>query len=445
VRKVHSTIFLISWLLVGCNLAGDFTPPSALATSQAAPSLVQPTAQPLTTPTATADADPLVEDAELERDTSEDNIMQGIVRGQITNGSEGGVLPEFIEVTLYGFDDQEEVFSKTAIANESGEYQFSDVEIQPGRVYVATVDYQGAIYASEIVHINEDAELDLPITIFESTNDLTNVRVDRMHVIIDMPTEGVLQVTELWILSNLGDRTIASDSGDGILTVQLPADAVNLNFESGMAGTRFEVTAGGFRDLFPIRPGQGSHEIVFSFNISFDKSLDFSQPVTYPVEAVVMLTPEGILMLKGEGVQDMGARQMTGMTLHNYSKDPMSAGDALEFLVKRESGSGIASGGSDSMVEIVLGAVVFVAALGGTGFWLYRRKKETAIALDGLQWSEELTTDLEELDDQDEILQAIADLDDAHEAGEIEYASYQERREGLKTRLVEIMKQARND
>ena len=386
----------------------------------------------------------LVENVEMEEELAEAVAGQGIIHGQISNGSEGGLLPDVLEVTLFGFDGQQEAFSETTIADENGNYSFEGLEFVPDRIFIATVNYQGTIYASDVAHFIEEAEQDLPIIIFETTQDVTSVQIDRLHVIIDMASENVFEVTELWILSNLGDRTVSTETGDGLLHVQLPEGAANLNFESGMLGNRFQVIADGFIDLYPIRPGNGSHEIVFSFSMPFEKSLEFSQPLAYPVEAVVMLAPEGIVDLNGEGVQDLGVRQMTGTTLHNYSMGPLASGSVLEFQVKRGSGAGMAFNGSRSMLEIVLGALFFIAALGGTGFWFYRRKGEREVE-DEFQWSEDPTMDLETLDDRDVILQALADLDDSYEAGELRDAFYQSRRNALKSRLLEIMKQAGND
>jgi hypothetical protein len=436
-KKFLSVFFLI--FITGCSLGGDFTPPPAIATSQAAPSSIQPTESPL--PTATI----AEESAGREQDALEEVVTQGNVHGVVGNGSAGGFLPDGLEVNLYGFDGQQEVVSETTTTDETGKYQFEGLENLPGRVFIVTAEYQGIIYASEVAHFMEEDELDLPITIFESTPNLNDLQVDRLHVIIDMPNEGVMQVTELWIISNLGDRTISSETGEGILAIEIPDGATNLSFESGMAGTRFQGTAGGFIDLYPVYPGEGSHEIVFSFNMLIDKSLDFSQPVAFPVEAAVMLTPEEILVLNGEGIQDMGIRQMSGIMLHNYSMGPITAGDSLEFLVERESGSGVVSSDSGSAFEIALGAVFLMAALGGTGFWLYRRKKENEADLNESLWSEVSSADPDTLDDRDEILQTMADLDDAYEAQQIQYASYQKRRNALKTRLMEIMKREEND
>lgn len=386
------------------------------------------------------------EEIALQEEVNEDERIEGFIRGQITNGSEGGVVPKYIEVTLYGFDGQQEAFSETTIANDKGEYQFADVQIQPDRVFITTVEYQGAIYASEIAHFLEDGELDLPITLFETTTDTSNVQVDRIHVIFEVLREGIVQVSELWILSNIGDRTIASDLGDGILTIQLPDGADNPGFESGMLGTRFQVTENGFTDLYPIRPGIGNQEIIFSFNLPFEKSLKFSQPISYPVGAVVLLVPEGIVELKGDGLQDLGIRQTTEGTLHNYGAGPLSPGTTLEVTVKRASGSGLASILSNSSLGIVVGVVLFVIALGGTTFWLYRRKQDAEIEADEFQLTDQPRARVDEKrDDRESILQAIADLDDAYEAGEVETESYAERRENLKAQLMEIMQKAGND
>jgi hypothetical protein len=456
VRKNCTLFLILSVFIAGCGLGGDIAPPPALATSQAAQSLIQPTEslQPTSpteaetvsiTSTPTGEVQPTESEAELEGETIEGSIVHGSIQGEINNGSEDGQLPDDLEVMLYGFDGEEEAFSKTTTADQTGNYQFVDVEILSSRVFITTVEYQGVVYVSEAAHFSEDEDLDLPITIYASTPDLTNVQLDRMHVILDMPVEGILQVTELWILSNLGDRTISSETGEGVLAVQLPVDAVDLNFESGMLATRYQVTEGGFIDLYPIRPGIGSHEIVFSFNMPFDKSLDFSQPITYPVEAVVMLSPEGIVELTGEGVQDLGLRQLTDMTLHSYSMGAMSPGSVLEFTVKRESGAGTLSIGSSSILEVSVAVLILMVALGGTWFWLYQHREKQEVELDGFYWTEEHVTDLKKTGDRETILQAMADLDDSYGAGEIKSAAYQKYRRALKERLMEIMRHAGND
>jgi len=374
--------------------------------------------------------------------SGEDAVIEAKISGQISNGTDGGNVPGGIEVTLYGFDGQQQTLTEKTIASDSGEYFFEDVEIQPGRVFVTAVEYQGATYGSEVVHIGEEFELDLPITVYESTADLSQLRVDRLHLIFDMPSEGVLQVTELWILSNLGDRTVATQAGEGIFSVQLPENAANLGFEGGTSSTRFQQSTetNGFIDLLPIRPGMGSHEIVFSFNLLFESTLDFSQSMAYPVEAIIMLAPQGVVELEGAGIEDLGLRQMSGAALRNYSAGPISSGEELEVRVKREKTSQAVSEESKNTIEIVVGTGLFIIALAATGFWLDRRlqKREAGSESMPMELDADETAGDERLD-RERILQELADLDDAYEVGEIDDHSYEKQRKDLKDQLMEVL------
>jgi len=385
-------------------------------------------------------------EASTDEDTTSsmaaDALVEAKIGGQISNGTDGGRVPTGIEVTLYGFDGQQPSFTEVTQASDSGEYLFEGVEIQPDRVFVTAVEYQGATYGSEIVQITDEFDLDLPITIYDITSDVSQLQVDRLHLIFDMPSEGMLQVTELWILSNLGDRTVATELGEGIFEVQLPEGAANLGFESGTSSSRFQPSdeTNSFIDRLPIRPGMGSHEIIFSFNLAIDRSLDFTQSMRYPVEAVVLLAPQSVVELEGEKIQDLGLRQMSGTALNNYSAGPISSGDALELTVKREKASPTSSGERDNTLGIVLGISLLVLALGATGYWLDRRNQRREVgSAETLMEFEASADPVDGRSDRERLLQEIADLDDAYEAGEIEEERYREQRNDLKNQLMEVL------
>jgi len=434
VKKRYAFFLPLIVLITGCSLTGDFTPPPALATSQGAQPLIQPTISPPIATTAS------------EENSLENIVIQGSIQGQISNGSEGGSLPDGLEVTLYELNDQQEIISELTAVSSNGDFEFPEVEVQSARSFAATVEYQGVIYASEVASITEGAGLNLDIMIYETTTEIEDLQVDRIHVIFEVPMEGVLQVTELWILSNLGGRTIASESGDGILNIGLPDNAANLSFESGMVGTRFQVNDGGFIDLFPIYPGIGTQEIAFSFNMLLDQSLDFTQNINLPVEAVVLLTTEGVLDLMGGELQDTGLRQMTGGTLHSYSMGSLSPGDALELTVQRQINEDTTSRQSNTWVEIGIGVVFIFAAFCVIGFWFNSRKQGIRVEETGTRQILESESESEqEPSDREAIIQALADLDDQYEAGKIEEAFYRERRASLKNQLLDIVNKAGND
>jgi mono/diheme cytochrome c family protein len=213
----------------------------------------------------------------------------GSVTGRVQNGTAGASPPSGLEVTLHGFDGDSEAFTQSTIAAADGRFSFDGLERTPGRVYVATTDFGGALYASEIGELPaETLTLELPLTVYKSTSATDALRVSRLHLLFDFPAEDILQVVELWLLSNLGDQTIAG-SDEGAIEVALPAGATGLSLDGGVVGERFELTDSGFRDRREVVPGQNTSELVFSYNLPYDRRLEFARDVGYPIEAVVAM------------------------------------------------------------------------------------------------------------------------------------------------------------
>jgi mono/diheme cytochrome c family protein len=373
-----------------------------------------------------------------------DTLTEGVVQGRIINGTESGTIPNHAEVTLHGFDSQEEILTETAITDESGEYRFSGVAIELGRIFLVTVEYGGTIYSSDVAHISDDGVLDLPLMIYESTTELSAVRVDRLHTILQEPIEGILQVTELWILSNLGEYTVASDMADNLFAIRLPTGATNLQFESGASGGRFLETDGGFIDLLPILPGRNSHEIAFSFTLPLEDTLEFSQPIDYPVEAVVLLSQEDELALEDQQLVDEGVRQIAGISFHNYTLDAIDVGEELEFSVIDIKSSAVDSAGGIGFLELAIGISILGVSLMITGLWWYRRNA---------MWKDDagVVSQIadrggpEGIDIRESLIRQLVDLDETFEAGGMDEDRYRTQRRRLKSDLLEVLRKAEDD
>jgi hypothetical protein len=238
--------------------------------------------------------------------------------------------------------------------------------------------------------------------------------VSRLHLLFDFPAEDILQVVELWLLSNLGDQTIAG-SDEGAIEVALPAGATGLSLDGGVVGERFELTDSGFRDRREVVPGQNTSELVFSYNLPYDRRLEFARDVGYPIEAVVAMVPGDGPAISGEGVQDSGVRQVAGATLHSYSLGAVPAGGQILLTLSGRSGAAVAL---PQVQPVVLGAALLAAAL--VGAWLIffrptRRASPAPAAVAG----------------DDAALWAIASLDNEFAAGAIDAETYHARRREL--------------
>jgi hypothetical protein len=237
----------------------------------------------------------------------------------------------------------------------------------------------------------------------------------------------VVEVTEVWVISNQANQTITPEEG---LEFILPAGFSNLRFFNDMASEgRFQITDRGFYDRGSLRPVEGT-ELVFSFNLPFKRRLDFVQPMFYPVSATVILMPENGPKVEAEGLRDLGVENFGGTRRQTYNLDPISAGDGLEL---RLSGGSAAFGGEATQIGLIIGAALFGAALVIGGVWWYRIK--------GGDGAQEVAVE-EIVSDREDLLRAIADLDDAFEAGSVPEDEYRRRRQSLKQQIMDLMREA---
>lgn len=353
----------------------------------------------------------------------------GSVAGRVINGTGGAGIPAGLEVTLHGFDDQAEVVTRTTRVDRQGAYAFDEVENAPGRLFVVTVLYQGVLYGTEIAHMPEaGASTDIPLTIYEATTDPSAARIDRLHLLLQFPSEDTVEVVELWLVSNSGDRTVATTEGEGLLQVSLPPGAGQLSFDEG---ERFRDVPGGFVDTFPLRPGDGSGQLTFSYQLPYPRRLELERTFPLAVAAAVILAPDDGPTVSGPGVIDAGVRQVGEIVLHQYEVGPIPAGEPVALTLAGRPPSASGGGGLSVTPSSVLGAAVLLVSLAAAGWWLRRPGSRTRHAMPDAAGSQ-----------AQEVLAAIARLDEDHEAGRIGEEDYQRRRLDLKRRAVEFLQRS---
>jgi mono/diheme cytochrome c family protein len=371
-----------------------------------------------------------------------------VVSGTLGTGTVSGIvssasdfeIPGDMQVTLHGFDEMQAALTLTSTVQADGTFSFEDVEMPIGRVFLATVEYQGATYASDIATVEDETTrtLALPVSIFETTADTSALSVDRMHLFLEFVDEKTLQVIELYIVSNPGDKTVvAAEEGQPTLTFKLPEGASNLEFQDGALGGRYVEVPGGFGDTAAIRPGQGSYQVLFAFEMPYERKLNLVQPMTLPASAVVVLVPEGGIQLQGENLQDGGVTDVQGMQYHLYNINSLGKDDELNLTI-----SGSASGGSQLLSagsgnSLVIGLSVFGVVLIAAGLWLFLRNRNTQNEFDEEEEWEEVPVSGAE--DPETIMDAILALDDQFKAGELPEQAYRRRRADLKAQLEKMM------
>jgi mono/diheme cytochrome c family protein len=358
----------------------------------------------------------------------------GSVTGNVVNGS-GGELPSGLTVTLHGFDNMQTALTLTADVQPDGSYAFQDVEMPDGRAFISSIDYNNTTYDSDVTVVEAGMKnIDQVIPIYETTTDTSVISADRLHIFFDFSNPDILRVVELYIISNLSNRTLVPpEEGKPALTFDLPAGATNLQFQDGTLGDRYIQTDQGFGDTAPVNPGQGQHQVVYAF----DKGkFELTQPVNFPVDALVILVPESGIKVKGEHLADAGTSSFQGTAYHLYNGDRLEAGSQLALTVSGRPGSAgtlLALGSSSSLV---IGVAAFGLALVVIGLFLYARNRsryadEDVFFEDDGAFSETRTL----AGDPEALMDAILALDDQYQSGQLPDAAYQQRRAELKEQL----------
>lgn len=365
----------------------------------------------------------------------------GSVTGEIVLAS-GGDIPAGLSVTLHGFDNMQETFTGNATVEADGTYTFENVDMPEGRAYITSIEFEGAIYGSDVIVVEEGlTNVSLPIPVFQSTNDSAMLAIDRLHIFFEYYDPDTLRVVELLLITNNGDRTVVpTEDGKPVLTFPLPEGATNLQFEDGILGGRYVEVPGGFGDTAAVRPGAGQHQIVLAFDMPYRRKLDLIQPLSLPVNAVVILVPDDGVKVTGDLLQDAGARDVQGVNYQMYSSERIEAGTELAISISgrpRSAGAGLVAG---SPLNLTIGLGAFGLALIVAGLWLYRQNRlGSAVELSGEEElsASHLTGDVS--DDPDTLMDAIIALDDLYKAGDLPEEAYQQRRAELKARLQTLV------
>lgn len=364
-----------------------------------------------------------------------DTGSSGMVQGLVSNGS-GGPAPEGLPVNLHAFDQMTLVYTASTQMKADGTYSFDAVQVKKDWVFLATVDYNSVVYGSQLTTAQQDGgKIELPIQVYETTTDASALSVDRLHFFFEFLDQNTVRVVELYVISNPANRTVVSAApGQPVLTFTLPAGAANLQFQDGELGGRFVKTDNGFGDTVSIQPGSGNYQLLFSYEMPYQRKLDLVRPVTMNTQAVVVLVPEGSVKVTGEGLQDGGTRDVQGVQYHMYNGSSMQAGSEVHLTV-----SGSPAGESSSVVagqstNLIIGLGVLGLVLILAGGWMYLRNRSVQVA-GGLPMSEVKTAE----ESPENLMDAILALDDLYKDGKLPEDAYLERRAELKRRLKEKM------
>jgi hypothetical protein len=323
----------------------------------------------------------------------------------------------------------------TTTLKADGTFQFDDIDPSARVQYEPMAVYNNIAYFGDldtaIVLSAERPEADVNITIYETTEDPSDIRIERLHIVLDF-VPGQVQVAELYILSNDGEQAYGGTLEGGTLPLTEPPNAIS--FQPGGDPGRYLSLADGIADTMPIPPGQGTMESVIVYELAYDGELELSRPLPFDVSKVnVFLPAQAGIEVSGDGIRSGEPFQSQGALMDTFLADDLAAGEKLVLRLSGDAKTSLGTGassphqpsGPDEMASIVIG----LTALAG------------AVAVAVLYWQGRLKLNfrLPAQDRQTALLRTMADLDDDYVAGRVDEETYLARRAKLKGELIELM------
>jgi len=364
------------------------------------------------------------------------SALPGTVSGRVTNGTAASVVPSDLEVNLVITDQGSLVAQEQLTVNADGSFRFENVPIIDNADYVVATLYRERLFRSEFV-IGDSAvtAMELPLTIYELTEDPAVVSI--IGLVTQVSAIGdTLEVRQVMRFKNSSDRAFTSgnDLGGGrfaSLILTLPPGAQIVGFDDQQ---RYVVSEQDFSfvDTAPVLPGE-DHLALVVYILPYDGSPSLiEQPVNYPLngEVRLLMYPEN-LSIKSDQLPSLGPQQVGEQSYAGYGTPlQLAAGEVIRYEVSGAAAPGAATVGTTTstpantilpMLLLIIGAAAVLA-----GFLLFVRSRSVASAGNKQQLI-------------DALVRQIAELDDAHAAGQMNHDLWHRQRAQLKTRLAELL------
>lgn len=357
----------------------------------------------------------------------------GVISGTVTNGTTGQPAPN-VAVELGIFDTTALLEQRTAQTDAAGFYRFTDLPTDADLVFAARVQYPaGTPYSTDFISFEAgQSAIDLPVAVYETTTDASGVRIERAHFIIEFDA-GQALVAELMLFSLDGNRSYIGD-GSAVLRFTLPPGATDLAVNEEDLGDRFQQTADGFVDLLPLAPGQNVRQVLYRYALPYTNGkLDFTRSLVYPATNVNALISDIGQQITSVQLADQGVREAQGSSYRSLLGTNLPAGQEILIRITQlpatsaTDATGASSGGAAAPSRGLLFALIGLAAAGAA----------VLVALPILRGRAAPGPS-----DRTGLIDALARLDLAFEAGELPEAAYRDQRLRLKAQLRDVLSKA---
>jgi hypothetical protein len=358
----------------------------------------------------------------------------GELSGRVVDGTNDERPLADWPVVLHLFTGTEWTETKQTTTDAEGRFRFTNLPTAPDRAFVVATTRADVLYTSDVVRLSDQGRAE-PVTVltFEPVDNDADIVLEGVNLaVVDVdPVERLVTVVEVQNVVNVGKRTyIGSRRPDGsiagTIVLRLPPGARDFDAGPGLHPDSIVSTPRGFVTLTPVLPGR--LQITFGYRVPYDGTrLVFDKSLPFPTGTLRVLAPTGLGLsvpgFEAQGPISLGSQQFDAFVGGNLARDAVVQVQMASLpappLIRPPKPD-----------ELSRAGIVFAALVGLAIPFVYirwrGRRVTRAAAADDLQHERE------------ELLRAIAALDDRHAAGEIAEDEYQRERAARKERLLAI-------
>lgn len=347
----------------------------------------------------------------------------GTMEGRVLNESTGRPQPGVRLTLTSGTESGDGEVVGTVRSDARGRYRFEDLRTGEDRFYALDARFDGGLFAGRPIALPSDTSesplIESTLRVWNTTTEpaVMAISSDRMFVVQDGDSVGVIESvtfvntsTDAYI--GRGAGMIGDDASGASFAFALPRGATEFNpFDSSLDIPEIVQVDQGFATTIAIPPGE--HKTTYSYRVpGGGGSFDLSRPALYPTLELSIYAADPLEIRSNRLVAEEGI-ELEGKRYELWStQETIEAGDPLQALA--------VATGSVPLMPLVLGAVA-VVLLGGLAAVALRRRPRTSPApSEG---------------DRERLLEEVAVLDLAYEAGEIDRARWDDERALLLGRI----------
>ena len=287
------------------------------------------------------------------------DAADGVIQGQVVNGTEGGGSVAGVRITLYNSIDDALEGEQTTTADGQGGFEFAGVPTE--HEYMISANYMDVDYYYSVGFESGNTSAVVEVPVCDATASDDAIRVMLAHTIIRVE-EDSLEVTEVVLLTNDGEKSYVGTNG--VLVFTLPQGATDFG-STGELMQDFEfLDSSRVTYAVPFPPGE--RQLVYSYRL----------PRTAPGESIIPLeiaypTDSLEVMVGGDDIE-VSSTQLAPAEpietedgeryIHLWGEN-LARGTVLNLSVRSVAGG---FGAGYVVLWVVVAAVVAAIALGVT-------------------------------------------------------------------------------